>query len=63
MGRGAVGGRQRWLVDPGEELMRNMPNACPQLAMVLAGGKHVLLPWLVLQSCCWQDFLSMDGVY
>lgn len=38
------------------ELMRNMPNACPVSAVVLAGGKHIVLPWLVLQSCCWQVF-------
>lgn len=57
MGREAVGGRWRQLVDWGKELMRNMPNACPQHVVVLAGRK------LVLQSCCWQGFLFMDGVY
>lgn len=61
MGREVVGGGWRWLVD--SELMRNTPNACPQPAVVLAGGKHILLSWLVLQSCCWQGFCSMDGVY
>lgn len=59
MGRGAVEEGLRWL---GNELMRNMPSPCPQHMLVLAGGKYVLLLWFVLQSCCWQRFLPIDGV-
>lgn len=50
-------------MDLGKDLMRNIPSACPQRVMVLAGEKCVLLLLLVLQSCCWQGFLSMGSVY